>query len=159
MIKAIKTTQGLFHVEASERGVSALYFPGEKREEASLKEGGSLARAHAEKAKSVLIDYFKGKPAAFNSIKYDLSAFTPFQVKVLKELQKVGPGKTSTYGELAKKAGSPRAARAVGSVMNKNRVPILLPCHRIVGSSGSLTGYAKGLGWKRKLLSIEGAHF
>ena len=66
-------------------------------------------------------------------------------------------GETDTYGALAAKAGSPRAARAVGTVMNRNPIPIVLPCHRIVGASGALTGYAGGLEIKRHLLQLEGA--
>jgi methylated-DNA-[protein]-cysteine S-methyltransferase len=63
----------------------------------------------------------------------------------------------TTYGTLAAWAGRPRAARAVGTVMNRNPVPIVLPCHRVVGSSGSLVGYGGGLERKRRLLELEGA--
>ena len=66
-------------------------------------------------------------------------------------------GETTTYGALAKRVGHPRAARAVGTVMNRNRIPIVLPCHRVVGSTGDLTGYAGGLDRKVKLLELEGA--
>ena len=66
-------------------------------------------------------------------------------------------GQTTTYGRLAAKAGRPRAARAVGTVMNRNPIPIVLPCHRVVGSTGSLVGYAGGLHVKRALLTLEGA--
>ena len=66
-------------------------------------------------------------------------------------------GRTDTYGALAAKVGRPRAARAVGTVMNRNPIPIVLPCHRIVGANGALTGYAGGLDVKRHLLQLEGA--
>ena len=66
-------------------------------------------------------------------------------------------GQTDTYGKLAARAGRPRAARAVGTIMNRNPIPIVLPCHRIVGANGSLTGYAGGLHVKRALLELEGA--
>src|SRR5207249_4709432 len=69
----------------------------------------------------------------------------------------VGYGETTTYGELAARAGNPRAARAVGTVMNRNPVPIVLPCHRVVGANGSLTGYGGGLHRKEQLLRLEGA--
>jgi methylated-DNA-[protein]-cysteine S-methyltransferase len=65
-------------------------------------------------------------------------------------------GRTDTYGHLASLVGKPRAARAVGMVMNRNPIPIVLPCHRIVGSNGALTGYAGGLHVKRALLELEG---
>ncbi len=66
-------------------------------------------------------------------------------------------GTTTTYGTLAAQSGNPRAARAVGTVMNRNPVPIVLPCHRVVGASGNLTGYAGGLDRKEQLLRLEGA--
>ena len=72
-------------------------------------------------------------------------------------LSKVPYGRTATYGELAERAGNRRAARAVGTVMNRNRIPIVLPCHRIVGSSGELVGYGGGLDRKERLLRLEGA--
>jgi O-6-methylguanine DNA methyltransferase len=76
---------------------------------------------------------------------------------VLRELARVPYGRLDTYGGLAAKVGRPRAARAVGSVMHNNPIPIVLPCHRIVGANGSLTGYAGGLHVKRALLELEGA--
>ena len=76
---------------------------------------------------------------------------------VLEELARVPYGELTTYGNLAARAGRPRAARAVGTVMNRNPVPIVLPCHRVVGSTGSLVGYAGGLDRKRTLLELEGA--
>jgi methylated-DNA-[protein]-cysteine S-methyltransferase len=66
-------------------------------------------------------------------------------------------GETTTYGTLAARAGHPRAARAVGSVMNRNPVPIVVPCHRVVGAGGSLVGYGGGLDRKLALLRLEGA--
>jgi O-6-methylguanine DNA methyltransferase len=76
---------------------------------------------------------------------------------VLEQLARVPYGETTTYGELARRVGHPRAARAVGTVMNRNRIPIVLPCHRVVGSTGDLTGYAGGLDVKQTLLELEGA--
>jgi methylated-DNA-[protein]-cysteine S-methyltransferase len=101
-------------------------------------------------------DYFTGKRTAFD-LRLDLRGLTGFTLDVLNELTKVPYGHTATYGELAARAGSPRASRAVGMVMNRNRIPIVLPCHRIVGSSGQLVGYGGGLERKEKLLRLEGA--
>ncbi len=103
-----------------------------------------------------LDDYFAGRRKAFD-LELDLRGQASFAVAVLGELAKVPYGHTATYGELANRAGSPRAARAVGMVMNRNPIPIVLPCHRIVGASGSLVGYGGGLERKEHLLRLEGA--
>ena len=103
-----------------------------------------------------LDDYFEGKRTAFD-LALDLRGVTGFSLDVLNELAKVPYGQTATYGELADRAGNPRAARAVGMVMNRNPIPIVLPCHRIVGSSGQLVGYGGGLDRKELLLRLEGA--
>src|SRR5213076_2424722 len=87
----------------------------------------------------------------------DLRPAREFGRIVLEELARVPYGEVTTYGALAAKAGRARAARAVGTVMNRNPVPIVLPCHRVVGSTGALTGYAGGLDRKRALLELEGA--
>ena len=76
---------------------------------------------------------------------------------MLGALARVGYGELTTYGTLAAEVGRPQAARAVGTVMNRNPIPIVLPCHRIVGANGSLTGYAGGLDVKLRLLQLEGA--
>ena len=103
-----------------------------------------------------LDDYFAGRRKTFD-LELDLRGQASFAVAVLGELAKVPYGHTATYGELANRAGSPRAARAVGMVMNRNPIPIVLPCHRIVGASGSLVGYGGGLERKEHLLRLEGA--
>jgi methylated-DNA-[protein]-cysteine S-methyltransferase len=107
-------------------------------------------------ARRELDEYFAGKRQAFD-LSVDLRALPPFTVDVLRELARVPYGRTTTYGELAARVGRPRAARAVGTVMNRNRIPIVLPCHRVVGSTGDLVGYAGGLDKKRQLLRLEGA--
>ena len=102
-----------------------------------------------------LDEYFDGRRRSFD-LELDLRV-APFHEAVLHELARVPYGHLDTYGGLAAKVGRPRAARAVGTVMNRNPVPIVLPCHRIVGANGSLTGYAGGLHVKRALLELEGA--
>lgn len=82
---------------------------------------------------------------------------TEFQVKVWEALQKIPYGKTWSYQQLAEFIGEPSATRAVGGALHKNPLQIILPCHRVIGKQGELTGYALGLGLKRKLLEIEGA--
>jgi methylated-DNA-[protein]-cysteine S-methyltransferase len=107
-------------------------------------------------ARRELDEYFEGQRRAFD-LSLDLRGLPSFTTFVLKELARVPYGTTTTYGALAAQVGHPRAARAVGTVMNRNRIPIVLPCHRVVGATGELTGYAGGLDVKRALLELEGA--
>ena len=103
-----------------------------------------------------LDEYFSGRRRIFD-LSLDLRGLPPFTVSVLSELARVPFGETTTYGALAARVGRPRAARAVGTVMNRNRIPIVLPCHRVVGAGGALVGYAGGLDRKSALLTLEGA--
>jgi methylated-DNA-[protein]-cysteine S-methyltransferase len=103
-----------------------------------------------------LDEYFAGTRREFD-LAIDLRPAREFGRTVLEQLARVPYGEVTTYGTLAARAGRPRAARAVGTVMNRNPVPIVLPCHRVVGSSGSLVGYGGGLDRKRMLLELEGA--
>jgi methylated-DNA-[protein]-cysteine S-methyltransferase len=80
---------------------------------------------------------------------------TPFQMEVWDELQKIPYGTVISYGELAKRIGNPKASRAVGAANGSNRIPIIIPCHRVIGSSGKMTGYAGGLAIKEALLQLE----
>jgi methylated-DNA-[protein]-cysteine S-methyltransferase len=103
-----------------------------------------------------LDEYFAGTRREFE-LDIDLRPARAFGRTVLEQLAHVPYGELTTYGALAARAGRPRAARAVGTVMNRNPVPIVLPCHRVVGSTGSLVGYGGGLDRKRALLELEGA--
>lgn len=100
--------------------------------------------------------YFKGAPVDFSLLSnIDFSFYTPFQKRILKKLRQVGYGKTVSYKELARMAGSKRACRAAGSVMAKNRTPLLIPCHRVIKSDGHPGGFSGPRGMKRRLLSLE----
>ena len=102
---------------------------------------------------SQLRDYFAGARTAFD-VPLDLQG-TDFQRAVWNALLNIALGRTSTYGEIARELGVPSASRAVGAAVGRNPVSIIVPCHRVVGSSGALTGYAGGLDRKRSLLRIE----
>ena len=102
-----------------------------------------------------LSEYFEGDRTAFD-VPVDVR-FDAFRLRVMDELARVPYGEVTTYGALAARAGNPRAARAVGTFMNRNPIPIVLPCHRVVGANGSLTGYGGGLERKERLLQLEGA--
>ncbi len=103
-----------------------------------------------------LDEYFQGKRTTF-SLPFKLTG-TPFQLAVWKELQNIPYGKTTSYKEIAQKINKPKAYRAVGMANNKNPLPIIIPCHRVIGSNGKLIGYAGGLKLKNYLLELEKPH-
>lgn len=108
-------------------------------------------------ARKILLIYLHGDSKRID-LDVDLSGITPFQRRVLEETRKVPRGQVSTYAEIAKRIGNPRAVRAVGQALRRNPVPIVVPCHRIISSDGSLGGYGGELRSKRKvqLLKLEG---
>ena len=103
--------------------------------------------------KKELMEYFEGKRKVFE-IPLEVEG-TEFQKKVWTEMAKIPFGERMSYGELAKKSGCPKGARAVGLACNKNKIPIIIPCHRVVGKNGNLTGFAGGLDIKAQLLKLE----
>ena len=103
-----------------------------------------------------LDEYFQGKRTTF-SLPFKLTG-TPFQLAVWKELQNIPYGQTTSYKEIAQKINKPKAYRAVGMANNKNPLPIIIPCHRVIGSNGKLIGYAGGLNLKNYLLELEKSH-
>jgi methylated-DNA-[protein]-cysteine S-methyltransferase len=106
-----------------------------------------------DKAAAQIDEYLSGKRQAF-----DLPIAprgTEFQLKVWNALQAIPYGETRTYKQIAEEVGNPKACRAVGMANNKNPLSIIVPCHRVIGSSGSLVGYAGGLGVKKRLLEME----
>jgi methylated-DNA-[protein]-cysteine S-methyltransferase len=147
---------GDLFVAATDRGLARIsYFPEGMEETVARTFGVRVLRSPLDDVRRELDEYFAGKRKVFD-LPLDLRV-APFHADVLAELARVPYGQTDTYGALAAKAGRPKAARAVGTVMNRNPIPIVLPCHRIVGANGSLTGYAGGLDVKLQLLQLEGA--
>jgi methylated-DNA-[protein]-cysteine S-methyltransferase len=100
--------------------------------------------------------YLSGKPVRFGG-RLDLSFGTPFQQKVWRAMLAIPRGQTRSYAWIAKKIGKPKAVRAVGAACGANPVPIVVPCHRVVASDGSLGGFGGGLALKKQLLKLEGA--
>ena len=157
----VDTPIGSLFVAASTRGLAAISFdsdPDDQLERLARIAGPAVLRSpkSIDAARRELDEYFAGRRRVFD-LALDLRALPPFTVSVLHELARVPYGETTTYGALAAAVGRPRAARAVGTVMNRNRIPIVLPCHRVVGSTGKLVGYAGGLERKETLLRLEGA--
>ncbi|SMB86046.1 methylated-DNA-[protein]-cysteine S-methyltransferase [Desulfonispora thiosulfatigenes DSM 11270] len=125
---------------------------GNEFEEYTLKETEVLKRAYEQ-----LQEYFEGKRKVFT---LPLSPKgTPFRQKVWNALQQIPYGVTKNYGEIAKIIGNEKAARAVGQANNKNPISIIIPCHRVIGKNGSLTGYDGGLEIKEFLLKLENNNF
>jgi methylated-DNA-[protein]-cysteine S-methyltransferase len=122
-----------------------------QRPEAGWTEGisGPLAEAVRQ-----LREYFAGRRRDFD-LPLVLEG-TDFQRKVWRKLQEIPYGETISYGELAKRVGNPKASRAVGSANGKNRIPIVIPCHRVIAGDGGLGGFGGGLSTKEKLLALEG---
>jgi methylated-DNA-[protein]-cysteine S-methyltransferase len=102
-----------------------------------------------------LQEYFAGQRHTFD-VPLDLGNGTPFQQKVWQSLLTIAPGATSTYGAISQAIGQPSAVRAVGGAVGRNPIGIIVPCHRVIGASGALTGYAGGLERKIALLQLEG---
>lgn len=147
-------------VAASDRGILRISFdhePEHHLERLARQAGPRVLRApsRVDPVRRELDEYFAGRRRAFD-LAIDLRAAPPFTERVLAELARVPFGATATYAALAARAGNPKAARAVGMIMNRNPVPIVLPCHRVVGADGSLVGYAGGLERKETLLRLEG---
>jgi methylated-DNA-[protein]-cysteine S-methyltransferase len=109
-----------------------------------------------EQAKAQLTEYFAGRRTTFD-LPLDVQAGTVFQQAVWCALQKIPQGATQTYGALGASIGNPAAVRAVGGAVGRNPLSIIVPCHRVIGASGALTGYAGGIERKIALLQLEGA--
>jgi methylated-DNA-[protein]-cysteine S-methyltransferase len=103
-----------------------------------------------------LYGFFAGAPTDFRDLPLDLQG-TPFQLRVWQELRRIPWGGTISYRELARRAGSPKAFRAVGQANALNPIPIIIPCHRVIAAEGGLGGFSSGLARKRWLLEHEGA--
>lgn len=159
----IQIQRGILASVWSEQGLYELTFPYPTQQEARahLTTAGLteqalnsdqqvwLARLTAE-----LTDYFNGKLVVF-SVLIDWSGYSEFRLKALQFTAAIPAGQVATYGGVAAAIGRPGAARAIGGAMHANRTPIVVPCHRVIGSDGSLTGFGGGLTLKQELLGLE----
>ena len=149
--RVIMTPIGRLTLVASSKGLQQVIFGAKKLPAA--KSVSIKASDHLTQTERQLREYFAGKRKKF-SIKLDISG-TEFQESVWYALNKISYGKTVSYAQQAKLVRKPKAFRAVGSANGKNPVAIILPCHRVIASNGTLGGYGGGLSIKRKLLALE----
>ena len=150
-----QSPHGKMLLVATDDGLCGVFFHRQKYYPAKEKDWKrDPGRALLKQAKRELVEYFAGKRRNFN-VALDPEG-TPFQRSVWKAISRVDFGTTITYGALAAKAGRPGSARAAGAATGRNPISIVVPCHRIMGANGSLTGYAGGLQRKRALLALEG---
>jgi methylated-DNA-[protein]-cysteine S-methyltransferase len=149
----IDTPLGPLTAAATARGLAGLWFDGQAHHPGVLDAPVDERHTHIARARSELERYWHGKTAAFD-VALDLQG-TPFQRAVWQALRRIAAGSTCSYSELAAAVGTPSAARAAGAAVGRNPVSVIVPCHRVVGRDGTLTGYAGGLERKRALLQLE----
>lgn len=147
-IQYMQSPLGTLTLAEEDAALTAVWFGQATPEGAKLQSTPLLRKAQAE-----LSEYFDGKRKHFTIPLAPRG--TPFQQSVWKVLLSIPYGETLTYGEVAKRIGNPKASRAVGMANNRNPIPILIPCHRVIGANGKLVGYGGGLGIKETLLRLE----
>lgn len=156
--KRIHTPLGWLTATRSEAGLTGLWFDDQKHHPEGLdRVPASDADPLLNRVDAGLQAYFKGQ-----ALPADLALDpqgTPFQREVWRALLAIAPGESRSYGELARAIGRPRAVRALGAAVGRNPISILIPCHRVLGASGELTGYAGGLHRKQAMLQIEGVTY
>ncbi len=148
----IDSPVGRLRLVADRAGLRQLWFA-QERHPKRLEPDWVQASEPLAFARVQLEEYFAGTRQRFELPLHPLG--TPFQLAVWQELARIDYGATISYAELARRIGQPQAMRAVGAANGRNPLPIVLPCHRVIGSNGSLTGFGGGLPTKRFLLSLE----
>lgn len=142
-------------VAATRKGLAGVWFDGQRHLPETQEWPQRNDHPVLLKAVKQLREYFDGKRTAFD-LPLDLHGGTPFQQSVWQALLQIRSGETTSYGKLSKLIGKPAAVRAVGAAVGRNPVSVIVPCHRVLGGDGSLTGYAGGLDKKTALLKLEG---
>jgi len=160
IIGACRTDFGWVGIAASAEGLLGVTLPQDSEEAAlhGLMErlgAGRPDEGRLDGLKQRLVAYFRGEAVSFLDQRLDMGGATEFRRRVWLTTQAIPRGQTRTYGELARQVGSPGAARAVGQAMAHNPWPIVVPCHRVLGYGGRLTGFGGGLDMKRRLLQLE----
>ena len=151
----LSTPIGELRLAAIDAGLAAVLFPNQKDDSFPKRDGSTKARAHLDKAVKALTRYFEGKQTDFSGLTL-AAAGTDFQKSVWAALARIPYGETRSYADIAREIGNPKGVRAVGLANGKNPIPIIVPCHRVIGANGSLTGFGGGLPTKKWLLELEG---
>ena len=151
----IDTPLGPLTLVATTRGLAGAWFDAQQHHPGEIDAPVDPRQPHLAQAARELEAYFAGRLRNF-TVPLDASG-TAFQRSVWQALQGIPQGALGTYGDLAGRIGRPTAARAVGAAVGRNPISIIVPCHRVVGRDGSLTGYAGGLARKQALLKLEGS--
>ncbi len=152
----IDTPLGTMTAAATAHGVAGLWFDGQKYHPGALALPHNDTQPHLASTRRWLVTYWRDKGSAADLPTFDLNG-TPFQQAVWAALRALPFGQTCSYRELARRIGRPDAVRAVAAAVGRNPASLLVPCHRVIGSDGSLTGYAGGLQRKSRLLAHEAA--
>jgi len=148
------TPLGPVTLAATEQGLAGLWFDAQSHHPGAIDAPVNAQQRFIAQAARELAEYFRGERSEF-SVPIDARG-TTFQQKVWQALRRIASGETTSYGEIARSTGKAAAVRAVGAAVGRNPVSIIVPCHRVLGSDGSLTGYAGGLPRKSALLGLEG---
>ena len=157
-----KTKWGYFGLAGTESGLCRTYLP--EPNSASVKRRLLESLPHAELDKNFFKDlqeqiagYFESARIDFSRVAVTLNGFSVFSQEILTACRKIKTGQTETYSELAKRAGRPNASRAVGGVMARNPLPLIIPCHRVIRSDGKMGGFSApgGIPLKKKMLQLE----
>ena len=156
-----QTAFGWVGMATSENRLCRLILPTETEDKAEAElrkgypEGKQLPKEELAELKDKLKRYFAGEPVDFGTVVLDLSSGSGFQRATWAACKAIPRGEVRTYKWVAQAVGSPRAGRAVGQALAANPIPIIIPCHRVVGTNGSLIGFGGGLDMKRRLLQLE----
>ena len=152
----LETPLGPITVAASAQGLAGLWFDGQAHHPGPLEAPVDAGQPFIAQAREELERYWRGGQRGCFTVRLDAQG-TRFQQAVWRTLRDIPVGQTSSYAAVAAAAGSPAAVRAAGAAIGRNPLSILVPCHRVLGHDGSLTGYAGGLHRKQALLRLEGA--
>lgn len=154
----VETAWGWCALRRGVAGIAECSLPSPDRDSATKSIAGASAEAPPDallgKVADLLLAYFEGKQVSFD-VALSPEGMTEFGERVLQACARIPWGETRSYGEIARAVASPRASRAVGQALGRNPVPIIVPCHRVIGADGSLVGFGSGLDMKRRLLQLE----